>query len=139
MNRAPTHAPRPDTLHGWRRRVWAFWVALRGVGILVRREVHARVHLVATLAVVALGLWLQIPRRDWPPLLLAMGLVWTAEALNSALEAALDALHPEVHPAIGRAKDLAAGGVLLAAMAAAAVGLLILGPPLLGRLARMVH
>ncbi len=115
-------------------RVRAFWYALRGIGWLLRQEVHARIHLTATLAVLLVGGWLGIPARDWVPLFLAMGLVWMAEALNSALEAALDVVHPEHHPGIARAKDMAAGGVLLAVFAAVLVGLWILGPPLWRRL-----
>jgi diacylglycerol kinase len=45
-----------------------------------------------------------------------------------------DALHPQPHPLVGRAKDVAAGAVLLAAIAAALIGLLVLGPPLLVQL-----
>ena len=120
----------------WRQhpRVRAFLYAFRGIGWLIRQEVHARVHLTATLVVIVVAFWLRIPFRDWVPLFLAMGLVWAAEALNSALETALDVLHPAQHPGIARAKDMAAGGVLLAVFAAVLVGLWILGPSLWTRL-----
>lgn len=111
-------------------RIRAFQAAFRGVAWLIRIEVHPRIHLAITLMVVALGWWLHIPLAHWAYLFLAMGLVWSAEALNTALEKALDVLHPATHPTIGLAKDIAAGGVLLAALFAVLVGLVVLGPPL---------
>jgi diacylglycerol kinase (ATP) len=57
--------------------------------------------------------------------------VWTAEALNTAFELLCDVASPEFHPLVEKAKDVAAGAVLIAAIGAAAVGLLVLGPPLL--------
>lgn len=62
------------------------------------------------------------------------GLVWLAEAFNTAVEGLCDRIHPEFDPAIGRIKDLGAGGVLVASIAAALIGVLTLGPPLLARL-----
>ncbi len=116
-------------------RVRAFRYAFRGMAWLVRQEVHARIHLAVSGAVILMGLWLDLPWRDWVPLFLAMGLVWTAEALNSALEAALDVLHPQQHPGIAMAKDMAAGAVMFAVLASVLVGLWVLGPPLWARLA----
>lgn len=107
-----------------------FVVALHGLADLLRHEAHARVHLAVTLALLPLGWWLALGPRDWALLLLAMGLVWSAEALNTAVERLADAVHPDPHPLVGRAKDVAAGAVLLASIAAALIGLLMLGPPL---------
>lgn len=117
-----------------RDRVRSFAWAFRGLAILAR-EPNAWIHALATVLVVAFALALDLPRRDWALLVLALGMVWVAEAVNTALEAACDVASPEAHPLVARAKDVAAGGVLLAAVAAAAVGFLVLGPPLLARLA----
>jgi diacylglycerol kinase len=84
--------------------------------------------------VISLAAWLRVPPRDWALLFLAIGLVWIAEFLNTALEAVVDLASPEVHP-LGRVgKDVGAAAVLIAAAAAAAVGLMVLGPPLWARL-----
>ena len=72
-------------------------------------------------AVVAMGAWLGLPAGDWALLALAMGLVLAAEAANTAIETLADRITTEHDPAIARAKDAAAGAVLLAAIAAAAV------------------
>jgi len=112
------------------QRIRSFVFAGRGVRSLVVHEHNARIHLAVSLAVIALALLLRLDARDWALLLLAIAVVWVAEAFNTAVEALADALHPEIHPLVGRAKDIAAGGVLIAAIAAAGLGLAILGPPL---------
>ena len=58
----------------------------------------------------------------------AIGLVWTAEGVNTAIEAVVDLVSPDSHPLAGRAKDVAAGAVLCAAIAALVIGVLIFGP-----------
>jgi len=114
----------------WSGRLASFRNALRGA-LQLRREPNARIGLAVAGAVVALGLWLDVERRDWALLIFAIAFVLVAEALNTALEALADRVAPDPHPLVAKAKDVAAGGVLLAAAAAALVGLLVLGPPLL--------
>jgi diacylglycerol kinase (ATP) len=114
-------------------RLVSFADAGRGVRALLA-EANARVQLAAALAVVALGLWLDVGRRDWALLVLASGVVLAAEAMNTALEALADRVAPDPHPLVAKAKDLAAGAVLIVSLAAAALGLLVLGPPLWSRL-----
>jgi diacylglycerol kinase (ATP) len=112
-------------------RLDSFVNAGRGVRVLLG-EANARVQLAVAAAVVGLAIWLEVGARDWALLVLAMGVVLASEAFNTALEALADRAAPEPHPLIARAKDVAAGGVLLASLAAAAVGLLVLGAPLWG-------
>ncbi len=114
-----------------RARLRSFGFAFKGLYTLVAEQHNARIHLLATALVIALGLILAVELRDWSLLLLAMGLVWAAEALNTAVEYLADAAVPEQHPLVARAKDVAAAGVLLAAVAAAAVGALVFLPYLL--------
>lgn len=114
----------------WRARAESFRHAFRGVATLLARQHNARIHALASLAVVALGLVLGVSHLEWALLVLAMGLVWSAEALNSAVEWLCDVASPEYHPLVKRAKDVAAAGVLLASIAAAAAGLLVFIPRL---------
>jgi diacylglycerol kinase (ATP) len=118
-------------------RAQSFAHAGRGVVTLLASQHNARIHAALTLAVLALGLALGVSRLEWACLALAMGLVWAAEALNSALEDLCDVASPEYHPRVRQAKDVAAAGVLCAALAAAAVGLLVLGPPLVSALSSL--
>lgn len=111
-----------------RRRLRSFGYAGRGVFTLLREQPNAALHLLATLLVLGLGLWLRLSREEWSALLLTVGLVWLAEGMNTALEYLCDAVHPEHHPLIGKAKDVAAGAVLVSAAVALAMGWLIFGP-----------
>jgi len=116
------------------RLITSFRYAFAGLGYLLRTQPNARIHLAVTLAVVLVGLWVGLPARDWAVVALTVGLVLMAEAFNTALEAVVDLAHPERHPLAGAAKDVGAAAVTLAAIAAVLVGLLVLGPPLWGRL-----
>ena len=118
-----------------RSRARSFRNAGRGLAQLARSEPNAWIHAVATLLVCGLALVLGVGLAAWCWLVAAIAAVWAAEALNTALESLADAVHPGRHPGIGRAKDLAAAAVLISALGAALVGLLVLGPPLLARLA----
>ena len=117
-----------------RARAQSFVDAGRGVVSLLAHEPNARLHAVATVSVIGLGAWLGLSAGEWCWIALAIALVWVAEGLNSALEVLADALHPQRDSRVGRAKDLAAGAVLVAAIASAVIGALILGPRLLARL-----
>lgn len=109
-------------------RIDSFGHALRGIVSLLAGEPNARIHLLATVLVVALGLVLDVNRGDWQALLLIVAVVWLAEGMNTALEHLADAAVPEFHPLVRKAKDVAAGTVLVTAVAAVILGLLIFLP-----------
>ncbi len=110
---------------------WAsFGHAWRGLQTLLATQANARIHAVATLLVVAAGLWCGLPPIEWCALVAAIALVWLAEGLNTALELLSDRVSPEDDPLIGKAKDVAAGAVLVAAIGAALIGALIFLPRL---------
>jgi len=104
------------------------------VWALVRTQRNAWIHAAATVGVVVAGSVLRVSRGEWCLLVLAMGLVWAAEGINTAVEALADAISTAPDARIGRAKDIAAGGVLLAAVAAVVVGSLVFGPRLVSNL-----
>ncbi len=106
--------------------------ALRGIGILIRSQHNAWIHLFATALVVLLGIGLGVTRIEWCLLVIAIMVVWVAEGLNTSLELLADYCSSEHDPLIGRAKDVAAGAVLLAAMGAVAVGAFVFLPHLFG-------
>ncbi len=98
----------------------------------MRTQPNAWIHAAATVVVVGMGFGFQVTAFEWACLILATMAVWTAEAVNTALELLGDALSPDFHPFVGKAKDVAAGAVLMAAVGAVVVGLLVLGPYVLG-------
>jgi len=107
------------------REAESFACAFRGIASLLKSEVHARIHLVATIVVLALGWWLAITPGEWIAVILSIGLVWVAEALNTAIEYVADLAHPDEHPEVKKLKDLAAAAVLFASIAALVVGLIV--------------
>ncbi|MEA3209245.1 MAG: diacylglycerol kinase [Chthoniobacter sp.] len=108
----------------------SFGYAFRGVRAMVVTQANARLHLGATVAVLVLGFVLELARWEWCAIVGAIGLVWAVEGVNTALEAVVDLASPQQHPLAGRAKDIAAGAVLCAAISAAIVGAVIFLPKL---------
>jgi len=109
-------------------RIRSFGYALAGLRFLVRSQHNARIHLVATVAVVATGLALHVANNDWRWLTLAIVLVWFAEGVNTALEQLCDLISPGYDTKIEHAKDVAAGTVLVCAAGAAVIGVLVFWP-----------
>ena len=105
--------------------------ALKGVAILLMTQQNARIHAVATIAVIAAGIWLEISSFGWASIALAVSLVWIAEGLNTALEFLVDLVSPSHQPLAGKVKDVAAGAVLLAAIGAMIVGITVFWPHIL--------
>jgi diacylglycerol kinase (ATP) len=111
-----------------RERYRSFGHAFRGLHTLVRTQHNARIHLVAAAGVVTAGWFVELAVSEWVLLTLTITLVFLAEALNTALEFLADAVMPTRHPLIEKSKDVAAAGVLLAAIASLVVGSLLFGP-----------
>lgn len=126
--RAPTFGPR--------RLQRSFGAAFAGLGYLLRHERNARIHLLLAVGAGALGLWLGLSAAEWALLCALYGLVFGLEALNSAVERLADLVEPAPDPRVRAIKDLAAGGVLAGALAAAAAGAFLFLPRLWALLAR---
>ncbi len=104
--------------------------ALAGVATMLRTQHNAWIHLAATIAVIAAGLWFQISGGEWLAVVLAIVVVWVAEGLNTAFELLCDVASPQFHPLVKQAKDVAAAAVLIAAIGAVAVAAVIFWPRL---------
>lgn len=109
----------------------SFKYAFEGIATLVRTQRNARIHCAVTVAVVAAGFLLSISAMEWCAIIICIGGVLMAEALNSAIEFVCDKACPERDPLIKKAKDLGAAAVLLFTFAAIAVGLIIFVPKIL--------
>jgi len=95
---------------------------------MIRYQHNAWIHAVATVAVLLAGWFFRISSGDWCWIILAISIVWTAEALNTAFEFLADAASPEFHPLVRNAKDVAAGAVLITAVAAVIIGSIVFWP-----------
>lgn len=114
-----------------RRLIASFRYAGAGIGYLIRSQRNARIHIALTVVAIILALWLKISSVEWAVLSLTVGLVFLAEAFNTAIEATVDLMSPDTHPLAKIAKDTAAGGVLIAAITAIVIALFLFLPPLL--------
>lgn len=114
-----------------RRRVRSFKFAFRGISKLVSEEHNAWIHCFAAFITVIAGLYFQLSAMEWVAVTFAIGSVLAAEAFNTAIESLSDFASPVYQEAIKHTKDLAAGAVLLVAIAAAIVGLLIFVPKII--------
>jgi len=114
-------------------RLDSFRHAFAGCWYMLRTQENAWIHAAFSAAVLVVGLWLHLSTVEWAVIVLAMGIVWTTEFVNTALEAVVDLASPDIHPLAKVGKDVAAAAVLVGAGTSVVIGLLILGPPLFER------
>jgi diacylglycerol kinase (ATP) len=115
-------------------RIQSFKYAFRGIFHLFRAETNARIHLFAAILAISLGFFFSLTWVEWSILLLCIFAVLAAEAFNTAIEELTNLVSPDHHPLAGKAKDLAAGAVLLIAIGAAFCGILLFLPKILNLL-----
>jgi diacylglycerol kinase len=112
--------------------------AIAGWLYMLRRQKNTRIQAVASIAALALSLWLQIDFLSLAMIIFAITIVWMAEFVNAAVEATVNLATTEMHPMAKVSKDVASAAVLLGVVASVLIGLLVLGPPLFERLGIMV-
>ena len=112
----------------WYARALSFVYAFAGIVRFFKTEQNARIHLLATLGVIALSCTYGITSMEAIMLLLTMGSVWAAEIFNTCIEKVMDFISTERHPQIKFIKDMSAGAVLVTAVAALFTGLIIFIP-----------
>lgn len=108
-----------------------FVFAFSGMIGMFKTEVNARIHLIMTTVVIVGGVFFNVSTMEWSILVLAIALVLMAEAFNTAIEYLTDLASPEYHPLAGKAKDAAAGAVLIMSIGAAIVGFIVFLPKVL--------
>jgi diacylglycerol kinase (ATP) len=109
-------------------RLKSFGYALQGIAFMLKTQHNAWLHGVATIAVIALAVYCDVSASDWRWLIVAMGMVWVGETINTAVEYVCDVVSPDYNHAVKHAKDIAAGGVLIAAVASLVIGALTFWP-----------
>lgn len=106
----------------------SFRYAFKGIFWLSKYENNFRFHLLATLVAIGFSFYLEISKMEWLWILFSITLVWTMEAINTAIEKLVDLVSPNYHPAAGIIKDVAAAGVLFTAIFSALAGCIIFLP-----------
>jgi diacylglycerol kinase (ATP) len=109
-------------------RIRSFRCAIRGLRVMIVSQHNAWIHALATIIVLLVSIYFRLTRAEWCWIIVAIISVWTAEALNTAFEFLTDVASPEFHPLAEKAKDVAAGAVLITAIGSALIGLIVFGP-----------
>ncbi len=108
-----------------------FLNAFRGLYIVSQTTRHLFIHITSALIVIVFGFFLRVSNLEWIALVFAIGFVFVAEALNTAIEIDIDLTSPEYHPYARDTKDVAAAAVLLSVFVAIIVGLIVFLPKIL--------
>ncbi len=111
-----------------RARIKSFGPALKGIFHVIRNEHNFQIHLFAAIVVVATGALMDLSQGEWLWIILAIAMVFIAETFNSAIEKLVDLKQPDFDKKAGLIKDISAGAVLIAAIAAVIIGLIIFIP-----------
>ena len=109
----------------------SFKFAFNGLLSLLKNEHNARIHLLAAITALVLGLLLKINLHEWCFLIIVIGLVFLTELINTSLETVGDIVDPEWNERIRKAKDYAAASVLISAIISVVVGGFIFIPRIL--------
>ena len=108
-----------------------FVYASKGLVEAIRTQFNIRFHFAATIVVLALSFYLKLSVTEWCFILISIGIMLTAELLNTAIEYLTDFVSPEFNDLAGKVKDIAAAAVFCAALVSAIVGLIIFVPKIL--------
>lgn len=117
--------------NGINKRIRSFGFAFKGIWDLIKSEPNARIHLIATICAIILGIPLRISRFEWCIILIVIALVWAAEAFNTVIEKLVDHFFKDYHETARITKDISAGAVLICSIAALICGLIIFLPKLI--------
>lgn len=111
-----------------RNRILSFKYAFEGIFTAFKHEPNFKIHVLIALIVLFLAWFLQVSRTDWIILIILIGLVFSIELTNTAIEEIVDSFVTSHHPGAKKAKDVAAGAVLVSSITALIIGLLIFLP-----------
>lgn len=106
----------------------SFKYAFKGIYSTFRSERNMKIHVFIMLLVIICGVLFNISLLEWFLCIVLFGLVISAECFNTAIETVIDMVMPNQNTLAGRAKDIAAGGVLVLAIVSVVVGLIIFVP-----------
>lgn len=115
----------------YKKRMLSFKYAFQGFATLFRETPNAVIHLILAISAILMGFMFSISTAEWLAVTVVIGLVLALEAVNTSIETLADLVSKERNATIKKVKDLAAAGVLLAAVAALAVGILVFLPKII--------
>ena len=120
-----------DEKFSLRARIKSFKFSFEGLAAFFKREHNSWIHFIATIVVLAFSYWIGVTKSEMIAIVFAIGFVWVAEIFNTCIERVMDFISVEKHNDIKFIKDLASGGVLIAAITAVIIALIIFIPKLI--------
>ncbi len=114
-----------------KKSIQSFQHACKGLLFLFREQQNAWIHLFAATGVVVAGFFFRLTTTEWLLVVFAIGFVFSAELLNSAIEEIVNLVSPDFNKKAGKIKDMAAAAVLISAITAAIIGLTIFIPKII--------
>ena len=115
----------------YKKLINSFKYAIEGIISSFKTERNMKIHVLAMIVVIALGLFFKLNKVEWCFIIIAIASVISAELFNTAIETVIDMVSPERNPKAKLAKDIAAGAVLVVAIGAAIIGFIIFGPQII--------
>lgn len=115
----------------YKKLINSFKYAIEGIISSFKTERNMKIHVLAMIVVIALGLFFRLNKVEWCFIIIAIASVISAELFNTAIETVVDMVSPERNPKAKLAKDIAAGAVLVVAICAAIIGFIIVGPQII--------
>jgi diacylglycerol kinase len=118
----------------------SFKLATQGIKFIVTNERNMKIHLLFAFLAVFGAMYFHIPPIEFIFVVFSIALVFITEAANTGFELLLDFIHGDkFHPDVKILKDVAAGGVLIAAANAFVIGMVIFGPPIWHLFEKLFH
>ena len=117
--------------HECKKLINSFKYALQGFASSFRTERNMKIHVVATILVIILGIYLKLNLIEWSIITIAIVIVISAELFNTAIETIVDMVSPQKNEKAKLAKDISAGAVLIFAIGSAIVGFIIFLPKII--------
>lgn len=109
----------------------SFKYAFDGIYTGIKEEQNMKIHITIMILVIIFGIMLKISKVEWIICIILFGLVISMELINTAIENTVDLITKEKNEQAKIAKDVAAGAVLVSAIASAIIGLIIFVPKIL--------
>jgi diacylglycerol kinase len=116
------------------RRILSFKYAFEGLAVAFKEEPNLIIHLIIGLLAIIAGFYFQLSRTEWFVVIILIGLVFSLELTNSAIETVVDSFTSEAHPGAKYAKDVSAAAVLVASLTALIIAIMIYLPHVLALL-----
>lgn len=111
-----------------KRFLQSFVYAWNGIRSTAKKEINFRIHLLASVCVIILGVYFKISLFEWIVIFLLIGGILALELINTAIERVVDMITQKYHPLAKMAKDAGAGAVLVYVIISVIIGLLIFVP-----------